>query len=125
MRNAVLRIPTVFGRLKFLAGLRDPSSGRYIYPALADAMGEDTLDWTLRYSHHQVFSSWLTFSLAEQRSDLDEFMSEHEARVASLHYRDLVPPTARDVERQLLFTDLETLLELFDFDAGRSSPIRE
>ncbi len=125
LRNALSRIPTVFGRLKFLASLRDSGSGRYIYPALAGAMGEDALDWTLRYSHHQVFSNWLTFSLAQQKSDLDEFMSEHQARVSSLHYRDLVPTTARDVERLLFFTDLETLLELFDFDAGRSSPIRE
>jgi len=33
----------------------------------------------------------------------------------ALAYRNLAPPTAREVERQLYITDLETLLELLRF----------
>jgi hypothetical protein len=43
----------------------------------------------------------------------------------SLRYRHLTPPTAREVERQLYLTDLETLLELSRFEPGGASSIPE
>ena len=78
---------------------------------------EDT-DRTLCNSHHQVFSEWLGFSLSEQKSDLDDYLNVAGSPRDALHYRDLVPPTARDVERQLYLTDLETLLELLKYEHG-------
>jgi len=65
-----------------------------------------------------VFSQWLGFSLAEQKSDLDEYLQVAGSPRYAVHYRNLVPATARDVERQLYLTDLETLLELLKFEHG-------
>ncbi len=64
-------------------------------------------------------------SLEEQKDDLDGFLREGNASRQAVRYRDLAPPSARDVERQLYLTDLETLLELLRFEDGDVSPIRE
>ena len=66
---------------------------------------------------------WLTFSLAEQKSDLDEFLAGFDGQPGRLRYRDLPPRNARDVERQLYLTDLETLIELLNFERESAAPI--
>lgn len=117
-RKTLSQIPTVFGQLAFLASLRDPASGRYSHEALTRMLGAEAADRVLCNSHHQVFSEWLGFSLAEQKSDLDDYLRAAGSPRHALHYRNLVPPTAREVERQLYVTDLETLLELLKFEHG-------
>ena len=117
-RKILSQIPTVFGRLAYLASLRDTTSGRYSHDTLVRLLGPESADRTLCHSHHQVFSEWLGFSLAEQKSDLDEYLHAAGSPRDAPHYRNLVPPTARDVERQLYLTDLETLLELLRYEHG-------
>lgn len=116
------QIPSVFGRLVYLASLRDNLSGRYWHGALTTSLGEEDADRTLCLIHHQLFSKWLSFNLAEQKSDLDEYQTGAEIPRYSAQFRALVPRTARDVERQLFLTDLETLVELVKADGG-SFPI--
>ena len=111
-RSILAGVPTVFGRLLFLANLCDRETGRYFHPAFSAALGAEEADRILRHSHYQVFSQWLVFSLAEQKEDLDEFLGEPAARERLSAYRHLAPARAHDVERQLYLTDLETLLEL-------------
>lgn len=115
-RKALSRVSTQFGRLVFLASLRDSATGRYCHDDLLRILGSEDTDRTLCRSHHQVFSEWLGFSLAEQKSDLDEYLQEPGNFRHAMHYRDLVPPTARDVERQLYLTDLETLMGLLEVE---------
>jgi hypothetical protein len=79
-------------------------------------LGSGETDRILCRSHHQVFSEWLGFSLAEQKSDLDEYLREPGNSRYAVHYRNLAPPTAHDVERQLYFTDLETLMGLLEVE---------
>jgi hypothetical protein len=82
-------------------------------------VGTEGADRAIRHSHHQVFSEWLAYNLAEQKSDIDDFL-RGQGHIpgqpinwsASLPYRSLIPPAARDVEKQLYLADLETLLEL-------------
>jgi hypothetical protein len=124
-RKVVNQIPTVFGRLVFLASLRDAASGRYYHLELAQTLGAEEADRSLCSSHHQVFQQWLGFSLAEQRADLDDYLRMADAPRYALPYRKLVPVTARDVERQLYLTDLETLLELLKFEQGGAFSIPE
>jgi hypothetical protein len=124
-RKTLSQIPTSFGRLAFLASLRDATTGRYSHEALERILGSEGADRTLCNSHHQVFSEWLRFSLAEQKADLDEYLRATGSPRQALHYHDLVPRTARDVERQLYLTDLETLLELLKFEHGGAFWIRE
>jgi hypothetical protein len=117
-RKTLSQIPTVFGRLVFVASLRDTGTGKYSHEALVRLLSQEDTDRTLCNSHHQVFSEWLGFSLSEQKSDLDDYLNVAGSPRDALHYRDLVPPTARDVERQLYLTDLETLLELLKYEHG-------
>jgi hypothetical protein len=79
-------------------------------------LGSQDADRTLCRSHQQVFAEWLGFSLAEQKSDLDEYLQSAANSRQAMHYRDLLPPTARDVERQLYLTDLETLIGLLEVE---------
>ena len=116
-RRTLNQIPTVFGRLVYLASLRDESQGRYVHDALARIVGSDEADRTLCHSHQQVFSQWIASSLADQKRDLDQYVSEIGGRLQSLWgHRNVVPPMARDVERQLYLADFETLLDLLRLD---------
>ena len=111
--RALSQVPTAFGRLAFLASLRDPTTGRYSYAPLVRLLGPEEADRTLCHSHHQVFSQWIGFSLAEQKKDLADYLASPGKRpVDPRDFRALVPLAAHEVERQLYVTDLETLLEL-------------
>ena len=125
-RDTLQQIPTIFGRLAYLSSLRDPRTNRYTHTGLRRWVGMDDADRTLCHCHYQVFSQWIACSLEEQKADLDEYLIAHGSGTDVFHqYRDLVPPTARDVERQLYVTDLETLLQLLEFERAAASPIRE
>jgi len=81
-------------------------------------LGPQDADRAIRHSHYQLFSQWLAFSLAEQKADITEFLlglGEGRRRPnwgSAVPYRQLIPASAREVERQLYLADLETLLEL-------------
>jgi hypothetical protein len=117
-RKTLSQVPTVFGRLTLLASLRNPSTGRYSHEELLPFLGPEDTDRALCNSHHQVFTEWLRFSLAEQKADLDDYLCITGRSRRAVDYRHLIPPTARDVERQLYLTDLETLLELLKYEHG-------
>jgi hypothetical protein len=123
-RRQLLQIPTLFGRLRYLASLRDEATGRYRHPALADLYGSDATNRVLRLSHYEVFRQWIGTSLEEQKSDLDQYLRTGTDPVLLRNDRSLVPPSAHDVERQLFSADLETLLDLirFERDAARAGP---
>ena len=116
-RATLSRTPTLFGRLVFLASLRNPVNGRYSHAALGGIPTDDA-DRTLRNSHQQVFQQWISSGLAEQKSDLEEYLDAAGGPRNALAFRDLIPPTAHEVERQLYLTDLETLLELLRSEGG-------
>ena len=116
-RSTLSRTPTLFGRLVFLASLRNPKNGRYSHDAL-DGIPTDDADRTLRNSHQQVFQQWISSGLAEQKCDLEEYLGAVGGSWPALTYRDLIPSTAHEVERQLYLTDLETLLELLRSEGG-------
>jgi hypothetical protein len=111
-RGTLRHIPTVFGRLAFLASLRDAVTGRYYHSALDCVASPEDMDRALRHSHEQVFAEWLNFGLAEQKSDLDEFLDGLDGPRRLPDYRSLAPQSARDAERELYLTDLEMLLLL-------------
>jgi hypothetical protein len=130
-RSVLGPIPTLFGKLRHLSSLKSPDTGRYSHPALMSLVGTEEADRELRRAHHQVFERWISLSLEEQKADLDEYLDAAGWASGSFFYRDLPPQGARDVERQLYFADIETLLELIDSaqsarqgPAGRSAAAR-
>lgn len=118
-KHTLSRIPTVYGRLSYLASLRDPNSGIYRHHGLSAAFGRDASAKALKESHEQAFTEWLSFSLAEKNDDLLSYLNtlddppdlvvNHWLRT-KLH-RLQVPGSARTMERELFYRDLEALLE--------------
>ena len=131
-RGLLHGIPTLFGRLVYLASLWDSTSGHYSEPSLVPLLGKEGVDRSIRHSHHQVFSEWLARNLAEQKEDIDEFL-RGQGHIpgqpinwsVAVPYRTLIPPAAREVEKQLYLADLETLMELLTAEHSRASSDRE
>jgi hypothetical protein len=129
-RNTLSQVPTLFGRLVYLAGLIDPNSGRYQHHGLAHYVGEDDADAALRQSHEDCFTTWIAYPLVRQRTDLEEYLSGIEgdrkvvlrAWLQLERYRECVPASALQVEKELFLGDLETLLALLRNQFGVSLP---
>jgi len=122
-------IPTVLGRLAYLASLRNTNTGTYEHFGLAQKVGAGDVDRLLRRSHLEVFQEWLCFGLERQKQELEQYFSELEgdkreilANWLSLEpYGIWVPAESRDVERKLFYTDLEVVLELIRTEYGVAS----
>jgi len=126
-KHTLSRIPTVSGRLIYLATLRDLNSGTYRHHGLITTFGRDEAIRALRESHQAAFQTWLNLPLAEKNEDLRSYLMalddsqeeivEHWLR--SGVYRSYVPASAITAETSLFCADLETLLQLLRNDAIR------
>ncbi len=120
-KNTLSRIPTLFGRLAYLASLRDSNSGVYRHHGLASIFGREESRNALSQCHQTVFQEWLNLSLAEKRGDLFEYFDGlDEPRPAVLDhwtrlrpYRGYMPASARVSERELFCAEFEVLLDTF------------
>lgn len=101
-RDALDSIPTAFGRLVFLRSLPDAADRATGYAAL------------------QAFSCWLRLGLPEQVRDLRAYLAGCDGPGPS-DFAHLVPPAARDLERQLFLADIETLVGLLRVE-GNAPP---
>jgi hypothetical protein len=124
--RTLAQIPSLFGRLVYLSSLRDVVSDQYHHHGLATMFGEAEADRALRESHDKAFAEWLTFSIEQQKADLDLFLSTLDQPKRVLlqtwqrlaPYRNLIPSSASDEERKLYLVDLETLLDLLRNEYG-------
>jgi len=129
-RNTLSQIPTTFGRLVYLSSLRDVNSGQYEHHGLALIFGPEEAGRALKKSHKQVFAEWITFNLEQQKADLDLYLSglledkrtvlENWQRLTP--YANLMPASAKRIERQLYLSDLTALLELLKNLHGAGDP---
>ncbi len=135
-KNTLSKIPTQFGKLAYLASLRDPNSGIYRHHGLGVVFGREESNRVLRQHHEQVFFEWLNLPLSEKNADLMLYLESLEDPVATVlnhwfssrPYGSQMPSTARDMERELFLKDLEALVETIrngwrgDLNAPASSP---
>ncbi len=122
------QIPTRFGRLVYLASLRNANSGAYKHHGLAQAFGAEQAERTIRLSHEAAFAEWLSADLGVQHQDLLSYLAGVGGDSAAVletwgvlaPYKTLPPAAAGDAERMLYETDLEVILELLRSGAGGS-----
>ena len=132
-RNTLSQIPSVFGRLVYLASLRNANSGRYEHHGLALIFGEEEANRALKKSHSNIFADWLAFNVEQQKVDLDLYISglfEDKRTVVETWlklapYRNLIPTTVRGVERRLYISDLTALMELLRNEYAVAGPDRD
>ena len=118
-KHTLSRISTVYGRLAYLASLRDANSGIYRHHGLSTMFGREESNHALRESHRRVFQEWLKLTLAAKNDDLRFYLAELEDPLSvvldhwtkSGVYRSLAPPSARKMQIELFSRDLEALVE--------------
>lgn len=119
-KNTLSRIPTLSGRLIYLASLRDTSSGVYRHHGLSTIFGREQVRAALAGHHRSVFQEWLDLALSEKREDLERYLDglEDPRELVINHwtgvrgYRGYIPASARESERELFFAEFEALLEV-------------
>jgi hypothetical protein len=128
-KHTLSQIPTLYGRLAYLASLRDPNSGVYRHHGLSTAFGREESAKALKQSHERIFSEWLNLALAEKSGDLGNYLRGLDDPQGSVvvhwlrsdHYRAQIPDSARPMECELFQTDLEALLRMLK-NAGPAEP---
>jgi hypothetical protein len=116
---AISKIPTSFGKLTLLAGLRDANTGHYTDTLAALVYGK-RLDAILEQRHRDLFLAWLGLDLATQATQVEQYITVDGENQYSLNerwiqqrlYEKLIPPAAREVERKLFVSNLVTILLL-------------
>jgi hypothetical protein len=129
-QRTLSNISTLFGRVAYLASLRDANTGIYQHHGLAQRIGEEAADAIIRRSHMAVFQEWLCFGLQLQKEEVEAYFAELEGNrrdiIASWltlePWGNWVPAESRDVERKLFCTDLAAVLELLRAEYGVASP---
>ncbi len=119
-RRTLAQIPSSYGRIVYLASLRDVNTGKYVHHGLSLLFGEQAADQALRDSHGLVFREWLRMALEHQKADLDLYFTSLPADRKTLAenwlrlhpYRHLVPVWASPAERELFDCNLELMLNL-------------
>jgi hypothetical protein len=129
-RHTLSQIPSIFGRLVYLAGLRDSNTGQYFHQGLATVCGAEEASGAIQASHQEAFAIWLEYNLAQQRADLELYVSGLEPDRKKVveawsklePYRNLPPDSVQAVEKELYLADLEALLSLLRNELGVSWP---
>jgi hypothetical protein len=115
-------IPNLYGRLLYIASLRDLSSGKYEHAGLAAIYPADAVQEALECCHHEIFQRVLETSLAVQADDLRECLEGMPGDFSDTlsnwqkmeSYRILPPGDAPDYLRELFFSNLRALLEILE-----------
>ena len=112
------RIPTAYGRLSYMASLRDQNSGKYRHHGLFSTFGRKEGTEALENSHAEEFQLWNALSLEDKHGDLRSYLEslEDTEKTVLLHwaqtrvFRSYVPSGASEAEKELFSREIETLL---------------
>jgi hypothetical protein len=113
-------IPSMFGRLVYIASLRDLSTGNYEHAGLAALYSREAVQESLECCHYEMFQKILETPLSIQAQDLNDCLQgmsgTYDAALANWRqmeaYRVLPPGSAPDYLRELFFSNLRALLEI-------------
>ncbi len=126
------QIQTSYGQLVYLAGLRNPDSGRYEhYSTTGNITSALESSRALKRVHEQVFTNWITFPLERKKADIELYISgiNHVDRLELIDawlrltpYKNLVPASIQGPEREKHASDFEAILGLLKNVYGVASP---
>ncbi len=132
-RRDLAHIPTSYGRLVYLAGLRNPNTGHYEhYGSDSSARGE--LNKRLKHVHEDIFKDWVSYSLEQKKADIEVYIAGIDqvdcaelidAWLRLTPYKNLVPGSIQGPERQKHVSDFEAILGLLKNVYGVASPDRD
>lgn len=119
-RRTLAHIPSMYGRLAFLASLVNVHTGRYEHHGLSMIFGAEEADRALRQSHEEAFLNWLSLQLEQQQADLELYFSSLPASKKTLvenwrrlmPYRTAAPAWASPAQRELFESNFALLLRL-------------
>ena len=115
-------IPHVYGRLIYIASLRDLSSGRYEHAGLAAVYPPEGVQEALKFCHEEIFSRVLEMPLSLQEQDLGGCLEGMPGVVGATiahwrqleSYRILPPEDSPDYLRELFVSNVRILLEILE-----------
>jgi len=108
----------LFSRLAYLAGLKEPSTGRYIHDQLAAVYAPDQINLVIEQCHEEVLERLLEMSLAAQEKDLRKCVSSwpgsfdenaRNCKTIAVHW---IPAGAPSYLRELFCSNLNVLTEI-------------
>lgn len=124
-------IPTAYGRLVYLAGLRDPNTGRYEHYGATRNSSQWEANQALKRIHETAFKQWVSFALEQKKADIEFYIAGIgqvdraeliDAWLRLTPYKNLVPGSIQGPERQKHVSDFEAILGLLKNVYGVASP---
>jgi hypothetical protein len=126
------QIATSYGRLVYLASLRNLDTGRYEhYGETSIISSGHEASKTLKRIHEHVFTEWVSYSLERKKTDIDLYISGIgqvdrveliDAWLRLTPYKNLVPASIQGPERERHASDFEAILGLLKNVYGVGSP---
>jgi hypothetical protein len=123
-------IPTSYGRLVYLAGLRNPDTGQYEHYG-SDASTRALASRVLKRVHEEIFKEWVSYALERKKADIEVYIAGIDqvdkadlidAWLRLTPYKNLVPASIQGPERQKHMSDFEAILGLLKNVYGVASP---
>ena len=132
--KSLFEIRTSYGRLVYLAGLRNSDTGKYEHYGAFISTSPETVSQSIRRTHEQIFREWVGYSLEKKKADIDLYISGIDqvdkadlvdAWLRLTPYKNLVPGSIQGPERQRHISDFEAILGLLKNVYGVAFPERD
>ncbi|MCW5965306.1 MAG: hypothetical protein KIT83_14825 [Bryobacterales bacterium] len=129
-RDLLSSIHTLYGRLVFLGGLRDPNSGQYEHFETSCNFGEEVCHVVLEAEHVHAYRDWLAMNLEQQRADLMLYLvtvglnrrQVLQTWLVTSPFRSLIPLHTQPVEQEVFLSDMSALLAVLMNEYGIAGP---